>query len=171
MVVTAVEADRARGRAVDAVGADDHVGSDGPAVDAQVRRRAVTEVTLAAARKSAPGLGCTLGQVGIQPAPLGHQDQRRGALPLEPLPVPQAQLERPHGVLHDGTDVERDLADCPVGQPAAAGLVAREARPVDEQDRRACAREPVRGRGSGRPRPDDDGVETLHPGLSLRRRS
>ena len=50
----------------------------------------------------------------------------------------------------------------PHRQPAAARLVAREARPVGEQHRRAGLGEAVRGGRAGRPAADDEDVEALH---------
>ena len=48
------------------------------------------------------------------------------------------------------------------GEPAAAGLVAREARAVREQDARAAAREVDRRGRPGGPGADDENVESLH---------
>jgi hypothetical protein len=87
--VPAVEADRAGGRAVHAVGADQCVRAHARTVDGQapVTRDRVDPRPVAEERAR---LGGTLGQVGIQPAPLRHQDQRRGAPALEPLLVAEA---------------------------------------------------------------------------------
>ena len=74
----------------------------------------------------------------------------------------EAQLEGRDRVLDDRRDVEGDLRDGAVGEAAAAGLVAREARPVDEQRRGARARETVGGGRARRPCPDHHGVEPLH---------
>ncbi len=103
-----------------------------------------------------------LDQEGVEPPPLGHQDERHVAAALEALPVAEPHLERPHDVLDHGRHVHRQLLHGAARESAAARLVAREARAVGEQDAGARAREADRRRRSRRPGPDDDRVEPLH---------
>ena len=64
-------------------------------------------------------------------------------------------------VLDDGRDVEGQQVNAAHRQPAAAGLVPREALPVEQHHPRARGGEPVRGRGAGRARADDRDVHPL----------
>ena len=111
-----------------------------------------------------------LGEVGVEPAPLRHQDQRLVARSPEAAPVVEPKLERVDDALDDRREVARRLPQRPPGDPAAARLVAREARAIGEQHARAAAGEVDRGRRSGRPGADDEDVVVLH-GISLPDRS
>ena len=102
-------------------------------------------------------------------APLGARALRRRPAPARSLPVREPELEGRDAVLDHGRHVDRNLVDGPIGEAAAAGLVAREARAVDEEDGCSCAREAVGGGRAGRPGPDDDDVEALHPAESTLR--
>jgi hypothetical protein len=73
-----------------------------------------------------------LGEMSVEPPPLRHQHERAVALALESPPVAQSQLEAVDHVLDHGLDRDRQLPHCSVGQPPAARLVAREARPVEQ---------------------------------------
>ena len=106
--------------------------------------------------------GRLLGEMSVEPPPLRHQHERAVALALEAMPVAQAELEAVDHVLDHRLDRDRQLAHCPVGQPPAAGLVAREARPVEQQHPRAAAGQTNRRRRAGGPGPDDDRVEPFH---------
>jgi hypothetical protein len=67
-------------------------------------------------------------------------------------------------MLHDRLYVEvvGQLPNRAQRQAAAAGLVAREARFVDEEDASPRSRKAVRGSRAGGPGTDDYRVETLH---------
>src|SRR5918994_7588204 len=158
----------ARDPPVDPVGADEEATAYGRAADTEsgsVRSDSYIfdRDTVAEDRSRLRRL---LDQEGVEPPPLGHQDERRLAAALEALPVGQAHFEAPHDVLDDRRDVDRELLDCATGDPAAAGLVPREAGTVGEEDGGARASKVDRRRRSRRPGPDDDRVEPLH-GLRL----
>jgi hypothetical protein len=108
--------------------------------------------------------GCLLGEKGVEPTALRHQDQRLGARAPEAAPVVEAQLERVDDPLDDRGDVARCLLQCSPRDAAAAGLVAREARPVGEEHAQAAAGEVDRGRRPGRPGTGDQHVVALHHG-------
>src|SRR5215211_626439 len=161
VVMTAAEADRPRGDSVHSVRADQRRGAHRHAVDGEASvGRDVADLRPLA--EIGAGLRGLLGEERVETPPLRHEQERSLAAPLEPLPVSEPELERRYAVLDDGRHVDRDLVDRPVREPAAARLVAREARTVDQEDGRARAREPVRSRRPGRPGPDHDGVEPLH---------
>ncbi len=73
----------------------------------------------------------------VEPLPLRHVDERLPVAARERLPVAQAQIDGGNHVLDHGLDGERQEARRSPGHPAAAGLVPREARAVEEQDVRA----------------------------------
>ena len=79
-----------------------------------------------------------------------------GAAVIEPA------LDSADDVLDDRLDAERQLLHGAEREPAAAGLVAREARLVEQEHTGAGACEPVRRRRSGRPCTDHRDVEPLH---------
>ena len=158
------ESQRPRGDAVDAVRADHDrragggsVEADDPAVVVLLERGhplPVAEVGAGGRR--------LLGQVRVEPPTLRHQDERPLPAPLEPLPVAEAELEAVDDVLDDRVDRDGQLPHGPVGQAAAARLVAREALAVEQQHLRAALGETVGGRRAGRAGPDDDRVEPFH---------
>jgi hypothetical protein len=165
--LVAAEPERPGAHAVDAVGADHRprqqpfpAGDDLGAVRPRRDRRdlhAVAEL----------GSGCDrpLDQVGVQPDALRHQDERRTIATLDPGPVPQPH---PHGrdrVLHDRVDREREQPSGAPRHAPAAGLVAREACPVEQQDRGTRQGQPVRARRARGPGAHDDGVVTRHGGI------
>ena len=86
-----------------------------------------------------------LGEVCVEPAPLGHHDQRLGARAPEAAAVVQPKLEGVDDALDDGRDVARHLPQRATGDAAAARLVARKPRPIGEEDARTA-----RGRGGSR---------------------
>ena len=92
------------------------------------------------------GGGSPLGEMGVEPPPLCHADQRSCAPPREATPVPDAHDEAVDDVLDDRIHVARRVAERPARETAAARLVAREARLVDEQHPRATACEVDRRR-------------------------
>ena len=97
----------------------------------------------------------------VEPAPLGHEDERG----IAPLPDAQAvagtQLEAVDDVLDDRGDVARCVLERAAGEPAAARLVAREARLVCEQHTGSAVGQSQGGRGAGRAGADDEDVEML----------
>ena len=143
-----VEACLAPGRPVRAVGADHDLR-----FDRVVRPEAVAEL-----RARLPRL---LDQERVQPPPLGHPDQRFVCPAPEVPPVPEPQLEDVDGILDDRVDRERELAFSADGDPAAAGLVPREAGFVRQQHAGAAAREVKGGQRPGRPGSDDEGVHVF----------
>ena len=108
------------------------------------------------------GRGCLLGEVRVEPPPLRHQDQRLARGAPEAAPVVEPQLEGVDDALDDRRHVARRLLERAAGEPAAARLVAREARPVGEQHALAAAGEMDRRRRAGRAGTDDEDVEALH---------
>ena len=81
--------------------------------------------------------------------------------------VVEAEREPGRAVLDHGLDGEGQLTHGAHREPAAARLVARKGRPVDEEDARALAAEAVGGGRAGGPGPDDQDVEPSHPGRRL----
>ena len=164
MVDVPAEPERAGGDPVGAVGPDDSFGPDGGAVQPHVTPSpsASTAVTFAPSRKSAPAAAaafaswwssrrrCVISTSGPSPAA------------LDPAPVAEPELERVDDVLDDRRRVDRQLVARPQRDPAAAGLVAREARPVEQEHPHARAREAVGRDRAARPGADDDRVEALH---------
>src|SRR5581483_3849331 len=91
---------------------------------------------------------------------LRHVRERCAGVALEAgAAVLQPAAHPVDDVLDDRLDRERQEACGASGDAAAARLVAREARLVDEQDTRAGGREPVRGGRARRPRADDRDVD------------
>ena len=162
----AAQPQRARRQPVRAVGADDYVGLDGTAVDDGSGAAFVPldGGDLHAVAEVGPRGGSLLGQEVIEASPLGHQDQRLAAAALERPAVAKPKSHPVDDVLDDRLDGDGQLADRAHRQPAATGLVAREAGLVDEEHARAGRREPVGGGRSRRPRSDHDRVEPLHSG-------
>jgi len=105
------------------------------------------------------GSGCLLGEEAVEPSSLRHQDHGLRARALAPPAVAEPELHALHPVLEDGVERERRQARRADGHPAAARLVAGEARAVDEQHRRAAARQAMRAERAGRAGAHDDRVE------------
>jgi len=159
------EGEHLRGEPVDAVRADHdlrlgggHVEANGRLALPELQRRCAEPVPEVRSR----GRG-RFGEVRVEPPPLGHQDERPLPSPLEPRSVAEPELEAVDDLLDDGVDRDRKLLHSAFGQAAAARLVAREALAVEQEHARARAREPQSRRRAGRPGPDDDRVEALHP--------
>jgi hypothetical protein len=111
-----------RRRSVRAVGADDHLGVD----FARVEFRAVAKLRAGGDR--------LLGEVRVEPPPLRHQDERPALSRAVEARVPAEPERHPVDfVLDHRRGVDRQLPHCAKRQPAAARLVARERRLVDEQ--------------------------------------
>ena len=92
----------------------------------------------------------------------GHEREWCACLALEAPAVVEAAFQRVDDVLDHGIDGEGQDACSAPGDAAAARLVAREGRAVDEQDACARARQTV-GRGrSGGPGAGDRDVERAH---------
>ena len=165
------EAGLARDDPVRAVGADEHVRDDLPAVDA--RRHAIALVEQVrhahAVSEVGPGRGRLLREMQVEPAPLRHEDERRLMPPREAPPVAKPDAEPVDDVLDDRVDRAGRMPERASGEPAAARLVPREARAIDEEHLRPALREPERGRRAGRPCPDDESVEVLHRRIVDRR--
>ncbi len=98
----------------------------------------------------------------VEPPALRHQRQRLARASLEPRAVMQPAVETVDDVLDDGVDREREQPRGAARDSAAARLVPREGRRVDEQNVRAGAGEPVRGGRAGGPAANDCDVERAH---------
>ena len=98
----------------------------------------------------------------IEAAALGHRDQGPAASTRERRAVPDAHDHPIDDALDDRLDAAGDVLERAPRQPAAAWLVPRKARPVDEQNTRARPCEMQRRRRSRRPGTDDEDIETLH---------
>ncbi len=81
------------------------------------------------------------------------------------MAIARAQHEPVDDVLDDRLDVAGDVPQGAAREPAAARLVAREPRSVDEEDARSRAGEVDRRGGSGRPCSDHEHVEALHAAI------
>ena len=154
------EAERPGADAVDAVGADESGSVDLLPVDGRrhTLRARGDRRHLAAVAKLGAREGGLLGQVRIEPDSLGHEDERRVAAVLEPAAVAKPH---PHGgdrVLDHRRDREGELARRSSGDAAAARLVAREARPVEQEHGGARAGQAMRARRACRPGAHDDHV-------------
>ncbi len=68
-------------------------------------------------------------------------------------------------VLDDRADVARHVLERAAGQASAAGLVAREAGLVGEENPCARPRQVNRARGTGRSGSDDEDIEPFHPAI------
>ena len=120
----------------------------------QLQRHAVTKV--------GTRFGSAFGEEVVEPAALCQQDERFGGRALEVVLEVEPEREAGSAVLDHGLDGEGQLTYGPHRQPAAARLVAGEGRPVDEQNARPRAAEPVGGGRAGGPGPDDQHVEPRH---------
>jgi hypothetical protein len=157
------KAECARRRSVAAVGADHDARRDFLAVHGEP---AVTHVGdfRSGAHVSAGG-GRLLEEEAVEPLALRHVHERSACTPFEPVAlVPQAAAHPVDDVLDDRFDREwQELRRAP-GDAAAAGLVARELRLVDEQDARPRGREVIARKGPCRAGADDRDV-AVHGGM------
>src|SRR5204862_594248 len=78
------------------------------------------------------------------------------------IAVAEAQLHNVDKLLDDRCRIDRATEEGAGREAAAAGLVARERRLVDEQNGKALPREVVAGCRPCRPAPDHEHVEALH---------
>ncbi len=159
------EPDCAGDDTVGPVGADDERRTDDLVADAR-RHTGVVELDLAdgdAVTKVGSLASRLLGEVEVEPPALGHPDQRRRARAADLGAVADTHDHPVDDVLDDGLDVARSVPERAPREPAAARLVAWEARLVGEQHARARTREVDRSRRAGRARTHDEGVELLHP--------
>ena len=158
---SSVQSGRLRDDAVRAVGSDEEVGLDALAADGGrdavlADRDLLDPRTVQEARAGGHRL---LRKVCVEPAPLGHQDQRFRARAAKAAAVVQAKLERVHDPLDDGRDVARHLAERTAGDSTAARLVPREPRAIGKENARPAAGEMDRRRRSRRPGAHDENVE------------
>ena len=84
-----------------------------------------------------------LREVLIEKAALGHVDERLARLPIQPPPVSDPHDHAVDDVLDDRAHVARHVLERSAGQASAAGLVAREAGLVGEENPCARARLPA----------------------------
>ena len=133
------EPDRAGDDAVRSVGSDEVVGAHGRAVDPCVDAFVVGHEILDAyaVPKVRSQCGSLFGEVEVEPAALGHPDERSSASTPKRMAIARAQHEPVDDVLDDRLDVAGDVPQCAAREPAPAGLVARKSRSVDEED--ACS--------------------------------
>ena len=144
------EVELLRRRAVAAVGADH---------DPRVELPRVGRLPL-------PHLGAHLGRLPQQevielPA-LRHVRERPAGSAREAMPVAEPALQPVGHVLDDRLDRERQEPRRATGDAAAARLVARERRLVEDKDARAGAGEAVGSGCARRPAPDDGHVVGPH---------
>ena len=160
----ALQPERTDGQPVDPVCADRHRRRRSRAAEAH-RHRVLVDLQPGRADAVAEvgaGCGCLVGEIRVEAPSLRHQDQRPLGVPLDAPLVAKAEPDVPNGVLDDRLDREGQLPDRPVGEPAAARLVAREALAVEQQHARARAREAERGGRSSGTGSDHDCIEALH---------
>ena len=81
--------------------------------------------------------GGLFGEVEVEPAALGHPDERSAASTPKRMAIARAQHEPIDEVLDNWLDVAGDVPQGTAREPAAARLVAREPRSVDEEDARS----------------------------------
>ncbi len=156
----AAQPECARGGAVAPVGADDDPCGDLGAVDRQAGRVYVGD--LDAVSHVGAGLRGFRKQKLVEPASLRHERKRFASRAPEAPAVGQAAIQRVDDVLDNRVDREGQEPRRASGDAAAAWLVAREGRSVDEQHARACVRKTVRGGRAGGPGADDRDVERAH---------
>ena len=161
--VVAAEPEAVTHAPVDAVRADEHAALDAAAVHADRDGRPggldvghLHAVTHVGARGSS-----LLEEVLVETDALRHLDQRSLAETFEAHPVPETKADAVDDVLDDRLDGDGKLADGAHRQPAAARLVAREARLVDDEHARSRAGQVDSGYRACRAGTDDDGVEAL----------
>src|SRR5581483_9704674 len=141
------EAELLRACPVAAVGADDDVRVYFPCVERG-----------AFAHLRAP-FGRAFEQEVVEPLALRHVRERRARAALETGAEVEAAFDAVDHVLDDGLDREGKKARSAHGDAAAAGLVAREARLVEQEHARARAREAIgAGRACGAGADDGDVV-------------
>ena len=85
-----------------------------------------------------------------------------GALVLDPFSEAQPEDHAVDGLLDDRVDAEGQQSNTAHRETAAAGLVTREARTIDDEDRGSGLCEAVGGRRARGPGADDGNVEVLH---------
>src|SRR5207302_329275 len=154
------ETERTCGGAVAAVGADHDACRHFLAVHRQSGRAHVGD--LDAVAHVGPRFRRLLHEELVEPEALRHERERCARLALEAPAVVEAAFQRVDDFLDHGIDGEGQDACSAPGDAAAARLVAREGRAVDEQDACARARQTV-GRGrSGGPGAGDRDVERAH---------
>src|SRR6185295_15347096 len=112
--------------------------------------------------KRGAGRDRLLDEEGVESPTLRHPDQRRVVLAREARAVSKPELEAVDVALDHGRGVDGDPLQGPARETAAAGLVARKARLVDEQHADARASEVDRRRRPGRPGSDHERVVGLH---------
>ena len=164
-VAPAPDAERPRADPVDAVRPDHDLRLRGGPVEAN-RGLALSELQAGRAEpvpEVRPRGRRRFREVRVQVPPLRHQHERPLPSALEAHAVATAELEPADDLFDDGIDRDRQLLHRAFGQPAAAGLVARETLAVEQEHARPGARESQSRRRAGRPGPDDDRVDALHP--------
>jgi hypothetical protein len=144
------EAELAGARAVRAVGADHVPGVELPGVDGRLLEHL------------GAGVARLLEEEVVEPAPLGHEGDRRLRRPPNAVPVAEPERDAVDHVLDHRLDREGQQARGPDGDAAPAGLVAREGRLVDEEHPLPRPGQAVRGGRAGRAGPHDRHVETAH---------
>ena len=151
------ELERAPADAVGAVGRDEHLGARARAVverdgRAPVARPARPRARFVPSRNVRAGERRLLGEEGVEALALRHQHDRRESAVLERAEIGVAEGDRRDLPLDHRPDRERQQARAAQRDAAAAGLVAGEARAVDEQRPHALAGEQVRGQRARRAR-------------------
>jgi hypothetical protein len=100
------QSERTRGDPVRAVGADDDVGFDAFAVDRH-RPARVDRRDLGAVAELGPCRSRLFHEEGVEPSPLGHQDQRLRSATAPAARVTEPELERVDALLDHRLDRDR----------------------------------------------------------------
>ena len=159
----AAEPDRPRGDPVRPIGPDNRIRVH-PLPIAKYQRVAWLDLDARSLAHLRPALARRVEEERVEPPPLRHQDDRLPSMTDDRVAVTEAELDDVDLLLHDRRRVDGALPDGPQRQPAAARLVARKARLVDDEHGGSGVGEAVGERRSGGPAADDDRVEPLHEG-------
>ena len=154
--------DRSPDRAEDSVGADDVSGFEHAA--GRGDHDTITGL-LCPDKRRAPLKPCARRNGFPQEEVVELRSQNESSTPAaqvfhDCVLIPVGQERACHTTLHDRSDVERQQLDRLVGQPAAADLVPRKHRLVDDRDVETAAREQIAQEGPCRARANDRDVRT-----------
>jgi hypothetical protein len=101
-------------------------------------------------------------QEPVEPIAHDHVSEWRAGIADEPVAAPVGNIEQADGILDDGVDGEWEEALGAKRNAAAAGLVARELRPVEDEDACSAGRKFAGGRAAGGAGANHNGVEAGH---------
>ena len=112
--------------------------------------------TSASVAEARARLGCPLDEEVVEPRSLREVGDRPVVLAIDVLAVAQSHVCAGHDFLDDGGEIEGQQRGGTNADRAAAGLVAREARAVEQQHIAASLCELARSGTARRARADDD---------------